>query len=279
MPHPVTGIDHVFLLVHNLDAAAEQWRRLGFTVSPKGWHSAHMGTANHTIMFEEDYVELLGIVAPTPANAAYRATLAADEGIATVACQIADTREGVQVLRARGVSIGDPVDFERPVELSDGTTSRAAFTVASFAPDAVPLGHAFLCQHHTRETVWQPGLRRHANGARALAGLFAAIDHPEGAAHALAGLFGAGRTTPVAGGFEVATGTAAIVLLEPRALRQRFPGLRPSPAPYAAVEIRCTDLAEARRCVAGNGVATHETQRGFAVAAEDAAGAIVAFVG
>ena len=64
----IDGLDHVVIAVRDLQAAAGEWARLGFTVSPRGLHSPHMGSGNHTIMFGEDYVELLGVVAPQPHN-------------------------------------------------------------------------------------------------------------------------------------------------------------------------------------------------------------------
>ncbi|MDU0961376.1 MAG: VOC family protein, partial [Bradyrhizobium sp.] len=36
----VIGIDHAVVVVKDLDAAAETWKRLGFTLSPRGTHSA-----------------------------------------------------------------------------------------------------------------------------------------------------------------------------------------------------------------------------------------------
>ena len=60
MSHPVSGVDHAFLLTDALDEAAAAWRAMGFTLSPRGLHSAAKGTANHTVMFEADYFELLG---------------------------------------------------------------------------------------------------------------------------------------------------------------------------------------------------------------------------
>lgn len=65
MAQHLTGVDHCVILVRNLDGAAERYRRLGFTLSPRGYHSAHMGSANHTIMLQHDYFELLGIINPT----------------------------------------------------------------------------------------------------------------------------------------------------------------------------------------------------------------------
>jgi hypothetical protein len=39
----IVGLDHVVVAVRNLDAAEAAWKRIGFTVSPRGTHSAHLG--------------------------------------------------------------------------------------------------------------------------------------------------------------------------------------------------------------------------------------------
>jgi hypothetical protein len=41
----IIGIDHAVIVVQDLDKAAENWRRLGFTLSPRGTHSAKIGRA------------------------------------------------------------------------------------------------------------------------------------------------------------------------------------------------------------------------------------------
>ena len=64
----VIGIDHAVVVVKDLDKAAENWKRLGFTVSPRGTHSAKMGSGNYTIMLDPDYIELLGILVETDHN-------------------------------------------------------------------------------------------------------------------------------------------------------------------------------------------------------------------
>jgi hypothetical protein len=69
----IIGVDHAVVMAKNLDKAADGWRSLGFTVSPRGTHSAHMGTGNYTIMLDPDYVELLGVLSPTEHNAPARA--------------------------------------------------------------------------------------------------------------------------------------------------------------------------------------------------------------
>src|SRR3546814_12037119 len=62
---PLRGVDHVLVGVRNLEAARDTYRRLGFTVSPRGRHLG-WGTANYCIMFPGASIELLGILDPTP---------------------------------------------------------------------------------------------------------------------------------------------------------------------------------------------------------------------
>ena len=82
----IGGIDHLVIAVSDLDRAAQAYRRLGFTLSPRAVHSAHMGTANHTIMLARDYFEVLGVLAPTKADARWRNALAQGDD-ATLASQ------------------------------------------------------------------------------------------------------------------------------------------------------------------------------------------------
>ena len=64
MNHQLNGIDHVIIGVRDLEAARAQYARLGFNSTPRGRHVG-WGTANYCIMFEHDYLELLGIVDPS----------------------------------------------------------------------------------------------------------------------------------------------------------------------------------------------------------------------
>ncbi|MFY7963237.1 MAG: VOC family protein [Elsteraceae bacterium] len=52
----VIGVDHVVVTVHDLDQAAQQWAQAGFTLSPRGLHSAHIGTANYTNIAVRSFV-------------------------------------------------------------------------------------------------------------------------------------------------------------------------------------------------------------------------------
>jgi len=284
MDHPVKGIDHVFLLVEDLDQAAAAYRRLGFTLSPKGLHSAAKGTANYTIMFPEDYMELLGIVTPTEANAARRAALARDgEGLQAVACRIADADAAKTALDALGIATETVGHFERPVPLPSGGTAPAAFATLPFAVRELPFGTVFMCQHKTRETVWLPELLSHPNGACGLAEILACTADPAGSAVKLARLYAFGAVAEIDGGCRVTTGpnSAPITCLTADALAARYPGFDLSGLPaegFAGLAVYSGDLDLTATCLTGNGHAPVGTADGIALPPDLCAGAILEFV-
>ena len=139
----IIGIDHAVVMVRDLDRAAERWKQLGFTISPRGTHSAHMGTGNYTIMLDPDYMELLGVLTATEHNAPARAFIEKGEGIERVAFTAVDSAEGAEEIRARGFAPIGPTDFERPVTLPNGTVSAAKFRTFQW-PVAEASRHAHL---------------------------------------------------------------------------------------------------------------------------------------
>ena len=53
-------LDHVVINVRaDMDAAAIEFGNLGFTITPRGFHT--LGSINHLMIFETDYLELIGI--------------------------------------------------------------------------------------------------------------------------------------------------------------------------------------------------------------------------
>ncbi len=74
MRQHIRGIDHVVLVVRDLDRARATYERLGFTLTPRGYHT--LGSQNHCIMFDRDYVELLAVPKPHPAMQYYSDFLA-----------------------------------------------------------------------------------------------------------------------------------------------------------------------------------------------------------
>ncbi len=168
----VVGLDHLVVAVRDLDAAAEAWRALGFTLSPRGLHSTHVGSANHTMMFGEDYLELLAVLVPQPHNEALRDFLARREGLERAAFTTTDAAAGADALRARGIDSVGPLHFGRPVPMPDGGSMEARFSVFRFPAALYPAGLGiFACQHHTPRSglgavAATPSERRDAHPAR-----------------------------------------------------------------------------------------------------------------
>ncbi|MCK1324634.1 MULTISPECIES: VOC family protein [Bradyrhizobium] len=225
----VIGIDHAVVMVQDLDKAAENYRQLGFTISPRGTHSAHMGTGNYTIMFDPDYMELLGVLAATEHNAPARAFLdQRGEGIERIAFTAVDSTAGAEEIRARGLEPIGPTDFERPVTLPDGTISAAKFRTFMWPTAEAPGGvRIFACQHKTPETVWIPELMKHANAAKRIKQTLIATPEPAKEAADLGQLIDREPKAEADGAVTVPSGgdRADFVYLTLEQLGKRYPGV------------------------------------------------------
>lgn len=274
----ILGLDHVVVAVRNLDAAAAAWKALGFTVSPRGTHSAHLGSGNYTVMFGDDYIELLGILNETDHNQPTVAFLKEREGIERTAFTTDDAAAGVAELKSRGLAGGGPISFSRPVDLPNGGKGEAAFNVFTWPLDEAPAGlRIFACQHLTRDTVWIPELQHHANGAQRLVRVEVVAAAPKDAAAQLARLID--QPVEAAGnGFRVASGghRAVFEFYDAATFAQRYPDAVRNGAAKdgaAAIVIASDDLAKVR---ALPGAVAH----GDAVSlpAASATGVIISFV-
>jgi len=225
----VIGIDHAVVMVQDLDKAAENYRHLGFTISPRGTHSAHMGTGNYTIMFDPDYMELLGVLTPTEHNAPARAFVERHgEGIERIAFTAVDSAAGAEEIRARGLTPIGPTDFERPATLPNGTVSAARFRTFMWPTAEAPGGvRIFACQHKTRETVWIPELMKHANAAKRIRQALIATPEPAKDAAHLGRLIDREPKAETDGAVSVPSGgdRADFVYLTLDQLGKRFPGV------------------------------------------------------
>ena len=278
MRRSITGLDHAIVLVHDLDRARGRYERLGFTVAPRGLHPPEHGTGNHTVMLEREYLELLGVVAPTPANEPWRQALAQGEGLAALALQTPSADAVVAEMAAAGVVLDAPQDFARPVVLPDGIRSQAAFRSAHFPRGIVPGFQLFCCEHRTRHITWRPELLHHANGAVALDDVLAASASPEADAAKVGAVFAREPRAESDGAFVVDTGNGTIRFQAPASLAARFApadlsGLRSSG--LAGMTLRTRSAAAARAALSAGGIRHATTHNGIAVAPRDACGVLL----
>lgn len=146
------------IAVRDLDAAARDFRALGFALTPRGEHS--IGSRNHCIMLGSTYIELLAAPIEHPWLDYYRRFLSEHgDGLAAVALSTDDADATYADLRARGIAARPAMDLSRPVQ---GGIARFRLVQIEGEPAV------FICQHLTPQLVWQAQWQRHANGAAEL---------------------------------------------------------------------------------------------------------------
>ena len=169
----IRGIDHAVILVHDLDRARDTYQRMGFTLTPRGFHS--LGSQNHCIMFEHDYLGLMALPPEPPAAFQYFADfLARGEGVGALALATDDAAGAHAALGQAGIASEPPLALSRPV----ADLGEARFTLVQLPPAETPGFRSFFCQHHTREIVWRPEYQRHANGAAGINSITVSASDP-----------------------------------------------------------------------------------------------------
>ncbi|MBI4291820.1 MAG: VOC family protein [Betaproteobacteria bacterium] len=239
----IQGIDHVVFAVRDLDFARDTFARMGFTVTPRGFHS--LGSQNHCVMFAETYLELLWLPPELKTRPFIADFLArGGDGLAAVALKTRDARKAHAELQAAGLDPTEPVDFSRPVELPEGIRD-ANFRTLDIGPAHVPCGRLFLCQHLTPEAVWRSEWQRHANGAAALAAMAVISADIAATTSGYERIFDT-NARDIAEGRLIETGTASIAVASGKSLSSRLPGVwiaaRPAPL-IAALFVRVADRA------------------------------------
>ncbi len=281
--HVVQGLDHLIVLVHDLDAAEAAMRRLGFLPTPRGVHSDSMGTHNATIVLPDrtTYFEVLAVRLPTPANARARSLLEAGDGLAGVIFKTVDADATASAFAAAGVADGEALHFARPVEIG-GRTAEARFSIARLQPEATPGTWSFACTHHTPELVWREDYLEQPNGALGIVEVVGVAADTAPVETAYRRLF-ADRVTRDAAGLHLACPPATLRWLTPEAFGQRY-GTVPAlleggPARLRAVVLATADLDRTRNHLKAAGVAVVSTASGgIATHTEDGAGTVFEFV-
>jgi hypothetical protein len=222
MTLPVPTIDHVVVNVRDrIDEGAATYRRLGFTLTPRGYHS--LGSMNHLAMFGTDYLEL---IAAPPGDTGRPEIMAAPEGLNGLVFASEDAAATHAALVAAGVAINKPMQFTRPVALPEGAQD-ATFRTAHLQARASGLGRLYFCQHLTRDLVWRDEWRHHANGALGVARAVIAAADPAGLGALFATMFGADAVRAIEGGCTLAAGLARFDIVTPETVAARFGAAAP----------------------------------------------------
>lgn len=275
----ISGLDHAMIMVRDLDAAAETYRRLGFTLTPRGLHSS-LGTQNHTMMFGSDYLELLAVRTPNELNASMRSQVEQREGLWYFVLKTTDARAAHAMFVARGIDPLGPTDFSRPVQI-EGQTREASFCITRIPVEALPAAPMFLCQHLTPELVWRPAWQRHANGARCIMSISSVVEVPAETAAAYEAVFGVLPSSHEEDAIALRFGNCALELMTAKAFRNRYGDSALAPDAtlplMAAIVIGVEDVDMTRQVLAGEDVAFEDAGNALRVPLEAACGALFEF--
>jgi hypothetical protein len=277
MIYPIPTLDHVVINVRDrIDEGEETWRRLGFTLTPRGYHT--LGSMNHLAIFGTDYLELIAV----PSGETKRLDIMeAPEGLNGLVFGTEDSAATFAAMQAAGVPVFPPGEFSRPVALPEGNRD-AVFRTVRLIPSTVSAGRLYFCHHFTRDLVWRDEWRHHANGVTGVARAVIADRDPSALGALFGRMFGADAVRPIDGGIALAVGVSRFEVITPETLRAEFGdavpdgGGRDSYMAALGFRTRSTDAAW-QAIQRGNVVGARRDGARIVVPASSACGATLAF--
>jgi catechol 2,3-dioxygenase-like lactoylglutathione lyase family enzyme len=223
------GLDHVVHAVRDLDAAAELYRGLGFTVGSRNRHP--WGTHNYIVQLPGFFIELLTLAEPDKLGSDGFSTLFGrytgdfvkrHEGLSLLILQSQDAGADEAAFRAAGIAASETMRFEREGKRPDGAPVKLGFSLA-FADDKLaPAIHFATCQQHYPENFWNPAFQQHANSASGIAGVVAVAATPADHLVFMQAFAGAKAGRADDDGFMIVTPRGTIEVMTPPAFIARF---------------------------------------------------------
>lgn len=157
----IKGIDHLVVVVKNLDQAAKDYEQLGFTVISGGQHP--VGSHNALIAFADgSYLEIIAFYRDAVDHRWWQ-PLSKGERFVDICLQTDDLRGDTQKLKDAGVAINDPVPWSR--KRPDGYELKWLLALATGSHRGVA---PFLIEDVTPRTERIPQQFSHKNGVTAI---------------------------------------------------------------------------------------------------------------
>lgn len=281
-------LDHLVLMVRDLDAAETRFHELGFDMSARNHHP--FGTSNNLAVFDGNFLEVLGVTdaSKIPAHSDVSYSFAArcrdflaetGEGVGMIVLDSADGRADHRSFAAAGFQTYEPVDFSRGATQPDGHIETVTFTICFLLHDAIPNLPHFVCQQHNPEYFWHPEFQQHANTARRLDAVTIWSDDPGGLAAFYGRLFGDAAVAPADGGFDVAMSRGRIRVRSRESAAREFGVTIGAGSPQVvAISVAVADLDAARRVLSARVRGLEDNDGCLRVPASEAAGVIIEFV-
>jgi catechol 2,3-dioxygenase-like lactoylglutathione lyase family enzyme len=285
MPH---GLDHIAHAVHDLDAAAEFYRRADFTVGARNRHS--WGTHNRIVQLKNCYIELLEVAEPEKIvphsgrsfsfGAYHRDFLASQEGFSMLILNSSNAIDDAHWFESAGIGSSGVFDFGREGTKPDGTPVKLAFSLAFASDPASPNVRFAVCQHHFPENFWDPAFQSHANGAQAVPGVAMVAENPAGHHSFLKALTGVSDLHSSSIGIMARTENGDVEIMEPVSFRDQFgvaPHVEGEGMTLNALRFEVADIAQAETLHRRHGIASRRHAGRLVVPPDVAHGATLIF--
>ena len=281
------SLDHVGFMVRNLDAAAARWERLGFLLSrrsrqmgkvPGKSDMAPWASSNHCVMFEQGYLELIGITNSEIFNP-WSQFLNRFEGPHIIALRCKDGEKAYEALSRRIDHFDPPLQRLRKAPFGEGEREFRFRNIFS-QDDHFSEGRYIIIEHQTPEVIWQDDLMVQPNGAVELVELVFCADVDDDLLDRLSRISGEEALETEAGGFIELGGGGSLSVLSQTAFCRRYEGaLAPMRPAVAAAVIRVKNLGVLESLLNANGVQpVFRSPMSLWVSPEDGNGAVIEFI-
>jgi catechol 2,3-dioxygenase-like lactoylglutathione lyase family enzyme len=281
------GLDHIVHAVRDLDAGADLYRRLGFTVGARNRHP--WGTHNHIVQLPGFFIEVLTIAEPDKLTgegipqlfgAFNKRFIEKGDGFSLLILESHDAAADARAFEGAKIAASPALRFEREGKRPDGSPVKVAFSLA-FAKDALAPANAFaVCQQHYPENFWNPAYQQHANGVTGVAGAVMVADNPSDHHIFLSAFAGERELLSSSAGVTVTTPRGDIQAMTPAAFADHFVIAPPdvsASARLAALRLVVSNLPAVERALASAGIAPVRHMGRLVVSPDNALGVTLVF--
>ncbi len=281
------GLDHIVHAVKDLDAAAELYRCMGFTVGARNKHP--WGTHNHIVQLPGFFIELLTVGEPEKLGddgfsklfGRYNQDfLRRGEGLSLLILESQDAAADNEAFAQAGISFSDVMRFEREAKRPDGSTVKVAFSLTFANDTGAPSIRFCTCQQHYPENFWNPAFQKHENGAVAVASVVIAAAKPADHRSFLRSFTGVGEIETSGLSITAETGRGDLTIVDPVSFSRLF-GSAPPPAKdsarLGAMRFAVSDLTATEELLSSANIRFNQVGGKAVIASDVAFGATIAF--
>jgi len=275
------GIDHLVLPVHNLAAAGETFRNLGFSTTPEARHP--FGTGNILVQMQASFLEFVAVVDPgkisagTPDRFSFAEHTQAflkerGEGFSMLVLDSTDAAGDRKAFLDAGLKVYEPFSFERSATQPDGSVGKVAFSLTIVADPETPGTGFFTCHNLYPDTFWKAAYQTHPNTAHNVASITLVSPEPSRHIPFLSAFAGSEAIETGEDWAKVSTARGALRVMTAESFEARngFAAGIAGPPSLAAYEIAVTDLGATKRCLEAADIRYHESDTRLVVAPGEA---------